>query len=63
VGIAVRVEPWAALGVAGVVIGARAWWQVRSGATGPELVAVLRDTGVAELVYAAGLFAGLVIGA
>jgi 1,4-dihydroxy-2-naphthoate octaprenyltransferase len=62
-GIAVRVEPWAALGVAGVAIGARAWWRVRSGANGRELVTVLRDTGVAELVYAAGLFTGLVIGA
>jgi 1,4-dihydroxy-2-naphthoate octaprenyltransferase len=62
-GIAVRVEPWAGLGVAGVAIGARAWLQVRRGASGRQLVTVLRDTGVAELVYAVGLFAGLVIGA
>jgi 1,4-dihydroxy-2-naphthoate octaprenyltransferase len=63
VGIAAWVEPWAALGVAGVAIGARAWRTVRNGASGRQLVAVLRDTGMAELVYAAGLFAGLVIGA
>ena len=32
-------------------------------ATGPDLVPVLQQTGIAELLYAAGLFAGLTIGA
>ncbi len=31
-------------------------------ATGPALIPVLQQTGVAELLYAAGLFVGLTIG-
>jgi 1,4-dihydroxy-2-naphthoate octaprenyltransferase len=62
VAIAVLVEPWAVLGVAGLLIAGRAWWTVRAGATGRELVAVLRNVGIGLLVYAAGLFAGLLIG-
>jgi 1,4-dihydroxy-2-naphthoate octaprenyltransferase len=63
VAVSVVVEPLAALGAAGLFIAGRAWWTVRSGATGRGLVTVLRDVGLAELVYAAGLFAGLVVGA
>jgi 1,4-dihydroxy-2-naphthoate octaprenyltransferase len=63
VAVAVVVEPLAALGAAGLLIAGRTWWTVRAGATGRELIAVLRDVGLAELVYASGLFAGLVIGA
>ena len=62
VAIAVLVEPWAVLGAAGLLIAGRAWWTVRAGATGRELVAVLRNVGIGLLVYAAGLFAGLLIG-
>jgi 1,4-dihydroxy-2-naphthoate octaprenyltransferase len=63
VAVAVVVEPLAALGAAGLLIAGRAWWTVRAGATGRDLIGVLRDVGLAELVYAAGLFAGLVVGA
>jgi 1,4-dihydroxy-2-naphthoate octaprenyltransferase len=63
VAVAVVVEPLAALGAVGLLLAGRAWWTVRAGATGRELVTVLRDVGLAELVYASGLFAGLVIGA
>jgi 1,4-dihydroxy-2-naphthoate octaprenyltransferase len=62
VAIAVLVEPWAVLGAAGLLIAGRAWWTVRAGATGRELVAVLRNVGIGLLVYAAGLFSGLLIG-
>ena len=31
-------------------------------ATGPALIPVLQQTGVAELLYAAGIFAGVVVG-
>jgi 1,4-dihydroxy-2-naphthoate polyprenyltransferase len=41
----------------------RALRPVWSGATGPRLVAVLRDTGLTELTYAVGLTAGLVLAA
>lgn len=60
--IAGVVEPWAALGLAGLLIAGRAWWTVRSGATGRALIPVLRDVGVGELGYAMGLFVGLLIG-
>ncbi len=63
VAVVVLIEPWAALGAAGLVVACRAWWTVRAGASGRELVAVLRDVGLGELGYASGLFAGLVIGA
>jgi 1,4-dihydroxy-2-naphthoate octaprenyltransferase len=62
VALSLAVEPWAALGAAGIAVALRAWATVRAGAVGGALVPVLRDTGLAELVYAAGLFAGLLIG-
>lgn len=55
--------PWALLGLAMVPLAVRARQIVASGAGGMALIPVLRDTGLAELVYAAGLAIGLVIGA
>jgi 1,4-dihydroxy-2-naphthoate octaprenyltransferase len=40
----------------------RAARTVASGTSGPALVPVLRDTGLAELVLAAGLALGLTLG-
>ncbi len=59
-GLAV-VTPWAILGAAGVLPGALAVRRLRLGATGVDLVAVLRDTGLAELAYAGGIMVGLVL--
>lgn len=55
--------PWALLGLVALPLGARGARTVLGGATGPALIPVLRDTGLAQLVYAAGLAAGLAIGA
>ncbi len=55
--------PWALLGLAMVPLAVRARQLVASGAQGMALIPVLRDTGLAELVYAAGLAIGLAIGA
>jgi 1,4-dihydroxy-2-naphthoate octaprenyltransferase len=54
--------PWALLGIIGLPIMARATRTVTSGAAGPALIPVLRDTGLAELVLAAGLALGLTLG-
>jgi 1,4-dihydroxy-2-naphthoate octaprenyltransferase len=61
--IAAVIEAWALLGAAGIWLAIAAWRTVRSGTSGRHLIPVLRDIGLAELVYALGLFAGLVIGA
>ncbi|MBA3311026.1 MAG: 1,4-dihydroxy-2-naphthoate polyprenyltransferase [Nocardioidaceae bacterium] len=61
--VAVTVTWWALLASVALPLSVRAQSVVRRGATGPALVVVLRDTGLTELVYAAGLFAGLVIAA
>ena len=61
--IAAVIEAWALLGAAGIWLAIAAWRTVRSGTSGRDLIPVLRDIGLAELVYALGLFAGLVIGA
>ena len=53
---------WALLAFASAPLAARAVRVIGSGATGRELIAVLRDSGLLELVYALGLAAGLVIG-
>ncbi len=52
---------WALLGLASLPLSLRAYRVVRRGATGSALIAVLRDTGLAELTYAAGAFAGLLV--
>jgi len=54
---------WALLGLAMVPLAVRARQVVASGAGGMALIPVLRDTGLAELVYALGLAVGLTIGA
>ena len=53
---------WALLALVSAPLAARAVRVIGSGVTGRELIAVLRDSGLLELVYAVGLAAGLVIG-
>ena len=59
--VAASVTWWALIGLAALPLSLRASRVVRRGATGSALTAVLRDTGLAELTYAAGVFAGLLI--
>ena len=54
---------WALLGLLAVPFAVRARQVVASGGQGMGLIPVLRDTGLAELVYAAGLALGLFVGA
>lgn len=54
---------WALLGLVMTPWIVRARRTVTDGALGPALIPVLRDTGLAELAYAAGLAIGLTIGA
>ncbi len=54
---------WALLGLIMTPWIVRARQTVSSGALGPALIPVLRDTGLAELTYAIGLAVGLAIGA
>lgn len=53
---------WALLGLIGVLPLAKASRIVLGGATGSALIPVLQLTGVGELLYAAGIFAGLPLG-
>ncbi len=53
---------WALLGLLGLPLVVRPARVVLSGASGPALIPVLRDTGLAELVLAAGLALGLALG-
>ncbi len=55
--------PWALLALVGLIPALRATAVVRGGGTGPDLIPVLKDTGIAELLYALGLAAALFIGA
>jgi 1,4-dihydroxy-2-naphthoate polyprenyltransferase len=59
---AVAATPWVLLAAASAPVALRALRPVRAGATGPRLVAVLRDTGITELLYAVGLTVGLALG-
>ncbi|MGI8576825.1 MAG: 1,4-dihydroxy-2-naphthoate polyprenyltransferase [Nocardioidaceae bacterium] len=52
---------WALLALSSLPLAAHALIVVRRGATGASLIPVLRDTGLAELVYAVGLCAGLLV--
>ena len=52
---------WAGLGALGLLLGARATRVVLGGAQGRDLVPVLQQTGLAELVYGAGILVGLLI--
>jgi 1,4-dihydroxy-2-naphthoate octaprenyltransferase len=53
---------WALLGVGYAATAAPAARTVMEGATGPGLIPVLQQTGLAELLLGAGMFAGLVWG-
>jgi 1,4-dihydroxy-2-naphthoate octaprenyltransferase len=62
VGVALSTTRWAFLGLAFLYPAFRAAQVVRS-ASGRDLVPALQLTGVAELAYGLGLFAGLLVGA
>ena len=62
-GVALATSLWALLGLVSLVPAGRAVRTVTGGATGPRLIPVLQLTGVAELLYALGLFLGLLLGA
>ncbi len=62
VAVAALTTWWAVLALAYAGAAAPAARAVLDGAGGPELVPVLQQTGVAELVFGAGLFVGLLIG-
>ena len=57
----VAATPWVLLGAPAVLPAGRALRVVLSRASGLALVPVLRDTGLAELVYAAGVAFGLAL--
>ena len=62
VGVALTTTWWALLALAAAPATLRALTLVvRRKATGPALIPVLQLTGVAELLYAAGLFAGIAV--
>ena len=52
---------WALLGLVAFLLLVRAVRTVTDGATGPALIPVLQLTGLGELLYGAGVFAGLLI--
>ncbi|WP_375425598.1 1,4-dihydroxy-2-naphthoate polyprenyltransferase [uncultured Friedmanniella sp.] len=52
---------WALLGLAGLAVAVPACRRVLGGAVGPELVAVLKNTGTTELLAALGFALGLVL--
>ena len=53
---------WAVLALAYAATAAPAARVVLEGANGPDLIPVLQQTGMAELVFGAGLFVGLLVG-
>jgi 1,4-dihydroxy-2-naphthoate octaprenyltransferase len=61
VAVAATVTWWALLGLVAVPLALRALAVVRRGAIGRALIPVLRDTGLTELAYAAGLLVGCLI--
>ncbi len=61
VALALSTSTWALLGLVGVLVAARASRTVLTGAVGRDLVPVLQLTGLAELLYALGAFAGLLV--
>ena len=61
VGVALETTGWTLLGLVALVPAARAGRIVLGGTTGRGLVPVLQLTGAAELVYALGIFTGVVI--
>ena len=61
VGVALETDLWALIGLVALVPATRAVRVVLGGTTGRGLVPVLQLTGVAELLYAAGIFLGLLL--
>jgi 1,4-dihydroxy-2-naphthoate octaprenyltransferase len=60
--VAAAATPWALLGLLAAPLGLRAVRTVLGQAAGRALIPVLRDTGVTELLCAAGLAVGLAVG-
>ncbi len=60
-GVALATDLWALLALAFLVPAGRALHRVTGGAGGSDLVPALQLTGVAELLYGAGLLAGLLV--
>jgi 1,4-dihydroxy-2-naphthoate octaprenyltransferase len=61
VAVAVATDWWALLGLVAYLPLLRSVRTVTGGATGRDLIPVLQLTGLGELLYAAGLFAGLLL--
>ncbi len=61
-GVALTTTWWALLGLIGMLPLLGAVRTVLGRATGPALIPVLQLTGVGELLYAAGIFAGVLVG-
>ena len=61
VGVALSTSRWALLGLVFLLPGVPAVRLVLGGAAGRDLVPVLQRTGICELLYAAGLFVGLLL--
>jgi 1,4-dihydroxy-2-naphthoate polyprenyltransferase len=59
--VAASLTPWAFVGLIASPVSIRAILVVRRGGVGPALIEALRDTGLAELLYAVGLLGGLVV--
>ncbi len=62
IAVAVTTTWWALLALAFALPGARAGRAVATGAAGPALIPVLQLTGLAELLFGAGLLLGLAAG-
>jgi 1,4-dihydroxy-2-naphthoate octaprenyltransferase len=60
--LALHTTWWVMLGAVGFVPLMRGNLIVTRGAAGPKLIPVLQLTGLGELLYAVGIFAGLLIG-
>jgi len=61
IGVAAITSAWALLGLVGLIMILPAARTVLAGGRGPELIGVLKTTGLAELVSAVGFAAGLII--
>ena len=62
IAVAAMTTWWAVLALAYAATAAPAARVVLEGANGPDLIPVLQQTGMAELVFGAGLFVGLLVG-
>jgi 1,4-dihydroxy-2-naphthoate polyprenyltransferase len=59
----IAATPWCAAGLVATPLALRAAAPVRTGRTGPELIPVLRDTGLALLVWSIAVAAALTLAA